>query len=222
MAGTGRVRARAAPRAGHPCALEVEGQRDHAARTRVDHGLQQAPLRTTTARRRSRAGAQVRAARRRPDEPAVPRLPRVLLERAAARVLARRRRDRDGTTVGCARCLPGLLARSLLRRQGLVAAVNVETGSFWRLLMPAFPAYFLLLVSIPLLVPVWRTAARALPDRAPAARMAAPKSARACRRRVRAAAPGSRRPAGRRRRPAPRRYRSEASISLSTRASAQP
>jgi hypothetical protein len=39
--------------------------------------------------------------------------------------------------------------------KGSSEAVNVETGSIWRLLMPAFPAYFLLLASIPLLVPVW-------------------------------------------------------------------
>jgi hypothetical protein len=39
--------------------------------------------------------------------------------------------------------------------KGSSEAVNVETGSIWRLLMPAFPAYFLLAASIPLLVPVW-------------------------------------------------------------------
>jgi hypothetical protein len=39
--------------------------------------------------------------------------------------------------------------------KGSSEAVNVETGSIWRLLMPAFPAYFLLAISIPLLVPVW-------------------------------------------------------------------
>ena len=39
--------------------------------------------------------------------------------------------------------------------KGSSDAVNVETGSIWRLLMPAFPAYFLLLAAIPLLVPVW-------------------------------------------------------------------
>jgi hypothetical protein len=39
--------------------------------------------------------------------------------------------------------------------KGSSEAVNVETGSIWRLLMPAFPAYFLLLAAIPLLVPVW-------------------------------------------------------------------
>ncbi len=38
--------------------------------------------------------------------------------------------------------------------KGSSPSVNVETGSFWRLLMPAFPAYFLLLASIPLLLPV--------------------------------------------------------------------
>jgi hypothetical protein len=46
--------------------------------------------------------------------------------------------------------------------KGSSEAVNVETGSIWRLLMPAWPAYFLLLASIPLLIPVWgdRTARR--------------------------------------------------------------
>jgi hypothetical protein len=37
--------------------------------------------------------------------------------------------------------------------KGSSQAVNVETGSFWRLLMPAWPAYFLLGASLPLLVP---------------------------------------------------------------------
>jgi hypothetical protein len=46
-----------------------------------------------------------------------------------------------------------LLAFFLIK--GSSEAVNVETGSIWRLLMPAFPAYFLLLAAIPLLVPVW-------------------------------------------------------------------
>jgi hypothetical protein len=39
--------------------------------------------------------------------------------------------------------------------KGSSVAVNVESGSIWRLLMPAWPAYFFLAVSIPLLVPVW-------------------------------------------------------------------
>jgi hypothetical protein len=39
--------------------------------------------------------------------------------------------------------------------KGSSPAVNVETGSIWRLLMPAWPAYFLLGASIPLLVPQW-------------------------------------------------------------------
>jgi hypothetical protein len=46
-----------------------------------------------------------------------------------------------------------LLAFFLIK--GSSEAVNVETGSIWRLLMPAFPAYFLLLAAIPLLVPIW-------------------------------------------------------------------
>ena len=39
--------------------------------------------------------------------------------------------------------------------KGSSVAVNVESGSIWRLLMPAWPAYFFLTISIPLLVPVW-------------------------------------------------------------------
>jgi hypothetical protein len=37
--------------------------------------------------------------------------------------------------------------------KGSSPAVNVETGSIWRLLMPAWPAYFLLAAALPLLVP---------------------------------------------------------------------
>jgi hypothetical protein len=48
--------------------------------------------------------------------------------------------------------------------KGSSPAVTVETGSFWRLLLPAFPAYFLLIASIPLLVPV---AGRELAERFP-------------------------------------------------------
>ena len=39
--------------------------------------------------------------------------------------------------------------------KGSSEAVNVETASIWRLLMPAWPAYFLLTMSLLLLVPVW-------------------------------------------------------------------
>jgi hypothetical protein len=38
--------------------------------------------------------------------------------------------------------------------KGSSPAVNVETASIWRLLMPAWPAYFFLAISIPLLLPV--------------------------------------------------------------------
>ncbi len=48
--------------------------------------------------------------------------------------------------------------------KGSSPAVTVESGSFWRLLLPAFPSYFLLLASIPLLVPV---AGRQLAERSP-------------------------------------------------------
>ena len=39
--------------------------------------------------------------------------------------------------------------------KGSSPAVNVESASIWRLLMPAWPAYFFLVISLPLLVPVW-------------------------------------------------------------------
>jgi len=42
--------------------------------------------------------------------------------------------------------------------KGSSEAVNVQTGSIWRLLMPAWPAYFLLGASLPLLVPRFGTA----------------------------------------------------------------
>ena len=56
--------------------------------------------------------------------------------------------------------------------KGSSPAVSVETASIWRLLMPAWPAYFFLAVSIPLLVPVWGDAARR-PVRGAAARSCA-------------------------------------------------
>jgi hypothetical protein len=39
--------------------------------------------------------------------------------------------------------------------KGSSPAVTIESGSFWRLLMPAFPAFFILLAAIPLLAPVF-------------------------------------------------------------------
>jgi hypothetical protein len=39
--------------------------------------------------------------------------------------------------------------------KGSSEAASIESGSFWRLMIPAWPAYFLLVASIPLLVPVW-------------------------------------------------------------------
>jgi hypothetical protein len=39
--------------------------------------------------------------------------------------------------------------------KGSSDAASIESGSFWRLMIPAWPAYFLLVASIPLLVPVW-------------------------------------------------------------------
>ena len=56
------------------------------------------------------------------------------------------------------RSLPiaGLLAGwffGFLMTKGTVVQATVESGSFFRLMMPAFPAYFLLFAAIPLLVP---------------------------------------------------------------------
>ncbi|MGI9111918.1 MAG: hypothetical protein ACR2GT_06945 [Gaiellaceae bacterium] len=64
----------------------------------------------------------------------------------------------------------GLLAgwfAAFLVFKGTPAQSTVESGSFFRLLMPAYPAYFLLAAAIPLLVPgtVRRTPARLLPAR---------------------------------------------------------
>ena len=46
-----------------------------------------------------------------------------------------------------------LLAFFLIK--GSSEVTSVETGSIWRLMMPAWPAFFFLAISIPLLVPVW-------------------------------------------------------------------
>jgi hypothetical protein len=57
--------------------------------------------------------------------------------------------------------LGGWLAAFLVVK-GFSTRATIESGSFWRLLMPAWPAYLLLLASIPLLVP---TLAHRLGDR---------------------------------------------------------
>jgi hypothetical protein len=57
--------------------------------------------------------------------------------------------------------LGGWLAAYLVVK-GFSPLASIESGSFWRLLMPAWPAYLLLFASIPLLVP---TLARRLGDR---------------------------------------------------------
>jgi hypothetical protein len=57
--------------------------------------------------------------------------------------------------------LGGWLAAFLVVK-GFSTRATIESGSFWRLLMPAWPAYLLLLASIPLLVP---TLARRLGER---------------------------------------------------------
>jgi hypothetical protein len=67
--------------------------------------------------------------------------------------------------------LAGWLAAFLVVK-GFSPRATIESGSFWRLLMPAWPAYLLLLASIPLLVP---TLARRLGERmrAPSSRTVA-------------------------------------------------
>ena len=68
--------------------------------------------------------------------------------------------------------LGGWLAAFLVVK-GFSPAASIESGSFWRLLMPAWPAYLLLFASIPLLVPTlvrrlgWRVTA---PTMTPAGR----------------------------------------------------
>ena len=57
--------------------------------------------------------------------------------------------------------LAGWLAAFLVVK-GFSPRADIQAGSFWRLLMPAWPAYLLLFASIPLLVP---TLARRLGDR---------------------------------------------------------
>lgn len=70
--------------------------------------------------------------------------------------------------------LAGLLAGwfgAFLALKGSVPQSTVESGSFFRLLMPAFPAYFLLFASIPLLVPgAARRVSERLPTRRPLGR----------------------------------------------------
>ena len=61
--------------------------------------------------------------------------------------------------------LGGWLAAFLVVK-GFSPRATIESGSFWRLLMPAWPAYLLLLASIPLLVPTLRAAAGS-PHRGP-------------------------------------------------------
>ena len=88
---------------------------------------------------------------------------RVLLERAARAVgSGRRARRRAARAARRDRGAARGLARGLSRREGLLDRATIESGSFWRLLMPAWPAYLLLVASIPLLVP---TLARRLGDR---------------------------------------------------------
>ena len=62
---------------------------------------------------------------------------------------------------GIAALLAGWLGAFLLVK-GFSTRATIDSGSFWRLLMPAWPAYLLLFASIPLLVP---TLARRLGER---------------------------------------------------------
>ncbi len=65
--------------------------------------------------------------------------------------------------------LGGWLAAFVLVK-GASPQASIEANTFWRLLMPAWPAYLLLLAAIPLLVPrlAVRLGARAIPPPAPA------------------------------------------------------
>ncbi len=88
---------------------------------------------------------------------------RVLLERAARAVGAvrwphRRRSRAPRRDRGVARGV----ARAFLVVKGFSERADIEANTFWRLLMPAWPAYLLLFASIPLLVP---TLARRLGER---------------------------------------------------------
>jgi hypothetical protein len=73
---------------------------------------------------------------------------------------------------GAAAALIGGWLAAFLVVKGFSPLATIESGSFWRLLMPAWPAYLLLFASIPLLVP---TLARRLGERMrpPAARAVA-------------------------------------------------
>ena len=155
-----RVRSRDRARAPRPPSLEgPRARRDPGVRTRpgpTGSGLGSAGRRPEARpllrpRLRALAGA---------DGPAA----RVLLERAARAVGPGRRAP--GRAARAARRDRGAargLARRLSRREGLLHHERrSRRDTFWRLLMPAWPAYLLLFASIPLLVP---TLARRLGER---------------------------------------------------------
>jgi hypothetical protein len=75
---------------------------------------------------------------------------------------------------GAVAALIGGWLAAFLVVKGFSPRATIESGSFWRLLMPAWPAYLLLFASIPLLVP---TLARRLGERmcAPTSRPVAPR-----------------------------------------------
>jgi hypothetical protein len=59
---------------------------------------------------------------------------------------------------------------TFLLLKGTDDKANIEDASFFRLLMPSFPAFLLLLASIPLLIPTFSWTRRVLPDPPPALR----------------------------------------------------
>jgi hypothetical protein len=63
---------------------------------------------------------------------------------------------------------------SFLLIKGTDSKANIDDASFFRLLMPSFPAFLLLLASIPLLVPAFSWTRKALPDPLPALRSRRP------------------------------------------------
>ena len=120
--------------------------------------------------RRSRRGRPrpLLRARLRPLAPADGLPARVLLERPARAVGAVRRAASRSLRVrrgAIAALLGGWLAAFLVVK-GFSPRADIQANTFWRLLMPAWPAYLLLFASIPLLVP---TLARRLGERRAAA-----------------------------------------------------
>ena len=92
-----------------------------------------------------------------PPAPEHRRRPRVLLGRAPARVHRRSpgfARDRPALA-GRRRCSSSAWFATFFVIKGTADEASIEDASFFRLLMPAFPAFLLLLACIPLLVPTF-------------------------------------------------------------------